>query len=375
MKNCSPLVLIVDDEPVIRTVLSGVLEDAYDTQEVESGEAALTLLAQQGQVAPSLVFLDIEMLQLDGYETCRKLRAAGHTMPIIFVSSHDTIEERLRAFDVGGDDFISKPFEPEEIKRKAQLAVHRKLSTEGLQDITERILHEVGETGVLLSFLREAVRITDYEVLANMLFRSVSDYGVRCNVQLRHDDGVVTLTPSGTPTPLELSLLERATALDHKFRLGRRIVINYHFISLMVIDLPEDSERMRRLADYIDVLIESAEAVAETIGIRRESAVRAEALMVATAESYGAIETLREGYRRQQADTQTLLYQLIDEVEHTYVHLGLTENQEETISSSLRKSAERILNLFKQGAEFDRQFAIVLDALKPQNKTSTDVWL
>ena len=375
MVNEKPLVLVVDDEALVRSVLTTVLEDAYTLQEADSGEAALALLQRPGQVMPNLIFLDIEMLRLDGYETCRALRAAGHTMPIIFVSSHDTLEERLHAFDVGGEDFISKPFEPEELKRKARLAVQRNLSADGLQSVMQKTLHEVGETGVMLAFLREAIRITDYEALALLLLKSVSDYGVRCNVQLRHEDGTVTLTPTGAPTQLELSLFERATALDHKFRLGRRLVINYHFISLMVMDMPEDSERARRLIDYIDVLIESAEAVAETIGMRRESAMRAEALMVATAESCGAIESLREGYQRQQVDTQTLLHQLIEEVEHTYVHLGLTENQEETISSALRRSAERILHLFEQGAEFDRQFVAVLEALKPQSNTNADVWL
>lgn len=369
------VILLVDDEALVRSVLSAVLEDSYNILEAESGEAALALLQKPEQAKPDLIFLDIEMHQFDGYETCKALRAAGHDMPVIFVSSHDTINERLRAFDVGGDDFVSKPFEAEELKRKAQLAVERKLSTDGLQSMTQQILHEVGEMGVLLAFLREAIRITSYEALATLLLKSVSDYGVRCNVQLRHDDGVVTLTPRGIPTQLELSLLERATALDHKFRLGRRMVINYHFISLMVMDIPEDSERARRLIDYIDVLIEAAEAIAETIGIRRESAVRAEALMVATAESFSAIQALRDGYHQQQADTQTLLLQLIEEVERTYVHLGLTENQEETISSTLRRSAERILHLFEQGAEFDRQFATVLDALKPQSKSNADVWL
>ena len=373
--NDTPLVWIVDDDAVLRGVIAAALEDHYGIFEAESGEAVLALLQQPGHALPDLIFLDIEMHQLDGYETCQALRAAGHGMPVIFVSSHDSIDERLRAFDVGGDDFVSKPFEAEELMHKARLAVQRKLTAEGLRNVTEKILHEVGETGVLLSFLREAIRITDYEVLAALLFKSVGDFGLRCNLQLRHDDGTITLTPSGTPTPLELSLLDRATSLDHKFRLGRRMVVNHHFISLMVMDMPEDSERAQRLIDYIDVLIESAEAMAETIGIRRESAMRAETLMVATGESFGAIEALREGYRRQQADTQTLLHQLIEEVEQTYVHLGLTERQEETISSSLRKSAERILHLFEQGVEFDRQFAVVLDSLKPQGNANADVWL
>jgi DNA-binding response OmpR family regulator len=370
-----PTVLIVDDNTVVRESIAAVLEDSFGIIDADSGEAALALLQTQAGPVPDLVLMDIEMHQLDGYETCQAMRSAGYAMPVIFVSSHDTLNERLRAFDAGGDDFISKPYDAEELVRKAQLAVHRRLHTEGLQQAAQQILHEVGETGVLLSFLREAIRVTDYAALASLLFKSVGDYGVRCYVQLRHEHGVETLAPSDTPTQLELSILERATALDHKFRLGRRLVINYHFISLLIVDMPDDVDRARRLSDYLDVLVESAEAVAETIDIRRESAKRAEALMVATGESCGAIENLRAGYRQQQADTRVLLRELIDEVEHTYVHLGLTESQEETISSALRRNAERILQLFAQSVEFEQQFAAVLAALQPQGNANADVWL
>jgi DNA-binding response OmpR family regulator len=370
-----PAVLIVDDDAVVREALKFALENDFQLNEAASGEETLAYLASPGSPSPDLILLDIEMQQLTGYETCRRLRADGHAMPLIFISSHDTLEERLEAFDAGGNDFISKPFDPEVLLRKSRMAVQTKRQAEGLQQVTQRILHEVGETGVLLAFLRETTRITDYEALASLLLKAVCDYGVRAYVQLRHDSGAVTLTPSLTPTQLELSILERATALDHKFRLGRRLVINYHHISLMVVDMPDDAERTRRLTDYIDVLVESAEAVAETIGMRRESAARAEALMVATAASYGSIESLREGYRTQQADTRRLLQELTEEVESTYVHLGLTENQEETISSTLRLKADTILKLFDQNVEFDRKFAAVLDSLQPQTNANADVWL
>jgi CheY-like chemotaxis protein len=370
-----PVVLIVDDEPIARHTLVAAFEGHYQVMEASCGEDVLSLMKQPASPPPDLILLDIEMPGMDGYETCRHLRTTNHDLPVIFVSSHDTLEERLQAFDAGGNDFVSKPFDPAELQRKAKLAVQSKQQKDGLQQVTQQILHEVGETGVMLAFLRETIRITDYEGLASALLKAVTDYGVRAYVQLRHDDGVLTLTPSEVPSQLELSLLERATALDHKFRLGRWLVVNYHHVSLMVSELPEDEERSRRLIDYVDVLVESAEAMAETIGVRRESALRAEALMVATAESFNSVELLRDGYQQQQADTRILLQELIQEVEHTYVHLGLTENQEDTISSTMRHKAEAILRLFDQSAEFDAKFAAVLDSLKPRSNVNADVWL
>jgi hypothetical protein len=123
------------------------------------------------------------------------------------------------------------------------------------------------------------------------------------------------------------------------------------------------------------MLVESAEAVVETIAMRRESAARAETLMVASAESYSAIEELREAQIKQQSDTRLLLEQLISEVERTYVYLGLTENQEETVSTAMRTGADKILQLFDQWAEHDEKFQTVLASLRPKGNSNNDVWL
>lgn len=370
-----PTLMIVDDDSIVRDTLTLALEADFSIGEAESGEKALTKLTSDHGTLPDLVLLDIEMMQLDGYETCRRLRAAGYTMPVIFVSAHDTLDERLRAFDAGGDDFISKPFVVDVLKRKAERAVARHIEAQGLQDSTRHILHEVGETGVMLDFLRAAIRTTDFEALAKLLLDAVGEYGIHCNVQVRYGEGMCTLTPKGAPSELELSILEQATTLGESFRFGRRLIINHHFVSLLVLDMPSTEDHAHRLIDYLNVLSESAEAIAETIDMRQESAGRAETLMVASAQSYSAIEELRDGYRKQQADTRVLLQELIDEVERTYVHLGLTDRQEDTVSSTMRHSADKILRLFEQGVSFERQFATVLDALQPRKNNAADVWL
>jgi len=368
-------ILIVDDEAFMREMLRMALEDSFAVDEAESGEETLSLLESAAEELPDLILLDIEMHQLDGYETCKRLRAAGYRMPVVFVSSHETLDERLQAFDVGGDDFIGKPFDAEEVYRKVDVAVQRYTQTRGIEATVQQILHDVGEKGVLLAFLREAIRITDYVELAQRLLQSVGELGVRCHVQIRCDEGTFTLTPAGEATPLEQSIMEHAVSLDHRFRFGRRMVINYHFITLLIFDLPDDAERVQRIADYVEMLVESAEAVVETIAMRRESAARAETLMVASAESYSAIEELREAQIKQQSDTRLLLEQLISEVERTYVYLGLTENQEETVSTSMRTGADKILQLFDQWAEHDEKFQTVLASLRPKGNSNNDVWL
>lgn len=370
-----PVILVADDDPVVRATVGFALAPDFAVAEAASGEEALAYLATRVDSPPALILLDIEMEQLDGYDTCSRLRADGQGMPVIFVSSHDTLEERLRAYDAGGDDFVSKPFDAAILLRKVRNAIAAQERAQRLQETVRKAFHKIGETGVLLEFLREAIRVTDYDSLARLLLRAVGEYGPRCHVQIRHPAGSVTLTPDGEPTALEASILEQAIALGREFRFSRRLVINHDFVTLLVLDMPADPLYAERLTDYFGLLVDSAEAVAETIEVRRESAERAEVLMVASAESYAAVEELRDAYRQQQADTRTMLEELIEGVEATYVHLGLTDSQETTLSSTLRDGADRILELFEQSVAFDQKFTAVLESLQYKRNNASDVWL
>ena len=362
-----PRVLIADDDPILRETLRFSLEVDFDVDAVENGEACLARLKSSPK---DLVLLDIEMPGIDGYETCRRLRQEYPDLPVIFVSSKDTLDERLRAFDSGGDDFVIKPFDAEVLLRKALKAVQfhaarSQLAAEknSLQQMAMGFLQNMGETGVLLNFMRNTLGCVSYEVLAERLLQAAKEYGLNCHVQVRHEGGAISWTSTGPATELEASILDKSVSMGRIFQFSNRLVVNYHYVSLLVNDLPSDNELAGRIRDNTAILVESAEAIAETIGVRKQSALRADALQKASDQSYGAIERLREMYRRQQLDTRFLLQHLLDNVEKTYVFLGLTDRQEESVTSTVRGGADEILQLFEQSAAFEQEFNNILSAL------------
>lgn len=362
-------VLIVDDDPVGRQALEFALESDFEVVVSSSGEDALEKIA----ASPfDLMLLDIEMPGIDGYETCRRLRE-NHAMPVIFISSHDTLEERLEAFDSGGDDFFSKPVDGEALVRKANLAIRRhadmaalKSEKESLQQMAMGFLRNLGETGVLLKFIRNGINCTEYDALAGKLMEAAKDFGISCVVQVRGPGGAVcTLVPNGPATPLEESIVNKSASLGRIFQFSKRLIVNYDFISILIMDMPADEEDAGRIRDNVSLLAESAEAVAETIAIRKKAGEHADVLSSATAQSYHAVGNLRETYRKQQMDTRLLLQKLADDVEKSFIYLGLTETQEQTLTSTIRAGSEQILNRFDMSEEFDKQFAALLDALQP----------
>ena len=105
MKN----ILIVDDEPDIREILRYNLEkEGFAITEAVDGNDALDKLSKDLDLA----ILDIMMPGKDGYDVCRKIREQGNTLPIVFLTAMDREFDEVRGLEVGGDDYVRKPFSP-----------------------------------------------------------------------------------------------------------------------------------------------------------------------------------------------------------------------------------------------------------------------
>jgi DNA-binding response OmpR family regulator len=107
------VVLVVEDEQAIADLLARYLRrEGYEVHHETDGAAALRAVRR---VRPSAVVLDIGLPSLDGLQLCRELRAAGDTTPIVFVSARDEDVDRILGLELGGDDYVTKPFSPREV--------------------------------------------------------------------------------------------------------------------------------------------------------------------------------------------------------------------------------------------------------------------
>lgn len=116
-------VLIADDDPNVREVMRFALSKAgYRVLLAEHGAQALALCARE---KPCLLVLDIQMPELDGLEVCRRLRAQPGSLPILFVSSRDDEIDRIVGLELGGDDYLTKPFSPRELVARVRAILRR----------------------------------------------------------------------------------------------------------------------------------------------------------------------------------------------------------------------------------------------------------
>ena len=126
MTDDQPLVLIADDDPDLRTLVTYRLEKSgYAVIAASDGAEAEQLAVDR---LPALCVLDVMMPKLDGYELTRRLRAneATSRIPVILLTARSQEQDVRQGFDAGADDYIRKPFSPDELRARVQVVLGRR---------------------------------------------------------------------------------------------------------------------------------------------------------------------------------------------------------------------------------------------------------
>jgi len=131
-------VLIIDDSPVIREMVKdSFIPEGFEVLEAANGEDALKIAWEKH---PDLIIADIKMPGIDGWEVCSQIRKHPYTsfIPFIFLTEKREVSDRIKGLEMGADDYITKPFEPEELVARARAIFNRMLKREEEKIIQSR---------------------------------------------------------------------------------------------------------------------------------------------------------------------------------------------------------------------------------------------
>lgn len=147
-------VLVIDDEPPIRKLLRmGLTTQGYQILEAPNGKTALELLKE----APDLIILDLGLPDMQGHDLLQTIRARNESVPIVVLSSRSDEAGKVKALDLGADDYVTKPFGMDELLARMRAALRHQLQTQG-----ERPVFRLGDLSVDL--VRRIVKVGDREV-------------------------------------------------------------------------------------------------------------------------------------------------------------------------------------------------------------------
>ncbi len=167
-------ILVVDDTPENLRLLMGILvEQGYRVRPVSSGSRALATIRSE---LPDLVLLDIKIPDMSGYEVCEQLKADERTcdIPVIFLSALNEVVDKLKGFEVGGVDYITKPFQPEEVLARVETHLTLQKYRDDLEELVEERTLELRETNKQLQrSFEEIQRLKEQLQAENIYLREV----------------------------------------------------------------------------------------------------------------------------------------------------------------------------------------------------------
>lgn len=174
MKSDKKKLLVVEDAADYQLVIKSALKDDYELTFASSTEETYQVLRDDSF---DLVLLDIVLPDGDGYQICSKLRGQDSTKntPIIFVTSKETVPDKVMGFSLGGDDYVTKPFNPLELKARVAAKIRSHISSQQLSDVIQRgdIELQVSSQRVYLQKGQEKALIdltsTEFKILLYML--------------------------------------------------------------------------------------------------------------------------------------------------------------------------------------------------------------
>jgi len=348
-------ILVVDDDPALLELHTAYLQSAgYKTITAESGQKALTYF-NSNQDTISNILSDIMMPDMDGYELCRKIKSTekGKEIPFVFVSSLNSIEEQLKGYEVGGDDYITKPIQPDIIYKKLSVLVNMTKSNKNLkQDLQEsfkttmQAMTYSSDLGQILEFYKTSLSSPNFQELANNLFRVTSTYGLKCTLQIRTPNQIVNIGDKKQVSPLESNVIELVCEKDRFFDFGTRTAINYENFTLLIKNMPIDNnERYGELKDLLSSLCNAVESRLQVL--LYDSKAKQKQEILATVQQ--AIDDIEGLFREIQGESISVIDNMKSDLDEALMMLGLLEYQEENILSIAQKCLDETNNVLEKG--------------------------
>lgn len=183
------VLVVEDDKKLARFLAQALTEEGYVVDTCSRGRDALT---QAGHIAYSLIVLDWMLPDLDGVTVCREIRRSASNVPILMLTARGEVGERVTGLDAGADDYMTKPFELEELLARVRAAIRRGQSEpQTLRvgtltiELVEHVVHVDGtrldltprEYSLLVLLARNAGRVVPRSEILNQVWQTVRDPG------------------------------------------------------------------------------------------------------------------------------------------------------------------------------------------------------
>ena len=296
-------------------------------------------------------------------------------LPFIIIAAEDDLKSKLDALQEGCEDYlvVSQPTPEalEEVAARINKTIFMHIANTQLKsqlrmanEAAFTAMTDTGNLGVNLQFMLESFDCDNLDQLGMLLFHSIERYGLRGSLQMRGRYQIKNMEANGMAKDLEAHLLDELKDVGRYYDFGKRSVMNYENVSLLVKNMPiEDERRYGAIKDNIFSLLQGVnarmKAIDDTITMERER----ELLELLTRRLRNSFTEMDASYQDLMKALAETVDNMSDRIEESILNLCLTETQENALEGIVNEAQQQATELFSRGIRVDEEVKKLIDRI------------
>ncbi len=346
--------MLIDDSSLSLTTIEKSLQNEFDIRTfTDSDEALSAVEAWQ----PDVVLTDVEMPGRNGYEVCDAIKRNPNTkhIPVLFLSTKDSLRERMNGYEMGGDDYLIKGCDVEELKVKLSLSAERarhshelKASFSSAQSTALEAMSTSFELGKAVRYIEQSYNAANFEALGQLLCQFASDIDLSMVCMFVARDGFHYYSTSGAEVaPLEAQLLEKLHGGNRFIDFGYRTVVNYPQVGILVKNMPLDNrERYGRVKDTLPFVLGATDAKVRMLDAEKALSAQGHKLTASIGAIQVTLTKVKENYDTNIRTIAEIMTNLRRQWQADIQHLDLTLENENHMLDLIEKTNRQLDQVF-----------------------------
>lgn len=357
-------VLVIDDDPDYCQLMTEVLSEKFDCLVAFSGKEGL--LKFKDDVDPILVIVDLNLPDVSGFDVCMELKALKSTreFAIFVISGDEDSSSRIRAFEVGADDYIAKPFELNELSSRIDRSIEfvegqSKLKQEGnaTREMANIAMAQASQYSYVMNFFKSLNTCHNIDQVAKLFFDAMDYFSLSATIKIHFNSVVFLNSDLGDVSPIEKSIYELLENHGRIYEFGKRMLINGRNVSFLVKNFPDDDISAGQARDFLAALVEGLESKIDDLILKSS-------IMEVASGLTEAIETINQNLNKHNIIMNNIMSDMVTDISTSYHKLDLNDEQEVYFTDMVEKGSGRLNSADDLLSEIQVSFSSLLVKMK-----------
>lgn len=310
---------------------------------------------------------DVKLIMIDSQalgrqatlEACRCLKEGGD-IPVVLLAGQGSLEDKMQAYEAGCDDFLTREV-MFELKARLDRVLFNKVANDQLRlqlkeahEMAFIAMSDTSDLGVNIQFLLDVNQCSNVDELGMRLFQSLRSYGINCSLQIRSRYGTKNMEANGMAKDMESVLLAECCRQGRYVDFGRRSIMNYGRVSLLVKNMPVDDEKKYgAIKDNVFSLLQGCDARIEALDNLQSLALESVLVKRLSAHLRALMTRVDHSYQEVMRGIAGVVENMADGVENSLQFLGLDEHQEAALQHIMETGISDTSRIFNNGMRVD----------------------